>query len=343
MPKAPRQLDPDDPVQELALEMRNLRLHAENPSLEKLGRAMSCSHATVSAYLNGRRLPPPGQLKAFVEACGESAAWPAWQRRLEAVHERLSRLPASDVPKTAAEQRVDAGDKHQPGAIADDTAQVPKPAARKRFARAVRGAATTQARVPTFQPAVDDIRPVDDVLRWLGYKELSPGVEEPDGEPERTQPLVEIHVASRTVAEKLQLGANATVVSRHQQSRIDGAPRSLQTSFYPSSLVTRGAHRLIETSEISQGAVAYLEEALGIKQVGYRDLITVRAPDENEAAFFNLGAGSSAGVFEVFRIVFNEDGRPIRLTISVFPGDELVYVRRFRSPNADGSARLPGD
>ena len=241
------------------------------------------------------------------------------------------------MPKTAAEQRVDAGDKHQPGAIADDTAQVPKPAARKRFARAVRGAATTQARVPTFQ------LPVDDVLRQLGYEELSAGVEEPDGEPERTQPLVEIDVASRTVAEKLQLGANATVVSRHQQSRIDGALRSLQTSFYPSSLVTRGAHRLIETSEISQGAVAYLEEALGIKQVGYREWITVRAPDENEAAFFNLGAGSSADVFEVFRIVFNEDGRPIRLTISVFPGDRLAFVRRFRSPNADGSARLSGD
>ena len=69
----------------------------------------------------------------------------------------------------------------------------------------------------------------------------------------------------------------------------------------------------------------------------------MRAPDENEAAFFKLGAGSSAVVFEVFRIVFNEDGRPIRLTISVFPGDRLVYLRRFRSPNADGSARLPSD
>lgn len=112
MPKAPPRLNPHDPVQGLALEMRSLRLRAGNPSLAELGRAMSCSHSTVSAYLNGRRVPPPDQLKTFVLACKDDPA--PWQEKLETVHERLSRLPAPDASRTATyEHCADVGDKRQ--------------------------------------------------------------------------------------------------------------------------------------------------------------------------------------------------------------------------------------
>jgi FtsZ-interacting cell division protein YlmF len=68
---------------------------------------MSCSHSTVSAYLNGRRVPPPDQLKTFVLACKGDPA--TWQERLETVHETLSRLPAPDVPRTVVyDQYADA-------------------------------------------------------------------------------------------------------------------------------------------------------------------------------------------------------------------------------------------
>ena len=93
MPKAPPRLDPDDPAQGLALEMRRLRLRAGSPSLAELAREMSCSHSTVSAYLNGHRLPPIGQLARFAVVCGDDPE--AWRRKLEDVHERLNRLPPS--------------------------------------------------------------------------------------------------------------------------------------------------------------------------------------------------------------------------------------------------------
>ena len=44
----------------------------------------------------------------------------------------------------------------------------------------------------------------------------------------------------------------------------------------------------MQADNIDEGTVQYLDDALGIKQAGYRDVITVRAPDEIEAKFFKL-------------------------------------------------------
>ena len=79
-----------------------------------------------------------------------------------------------------------------------------------------------------------------------------------------------------------------TVVSRHQQRFIDGTPWSLQTTFYPMQFVEAGAVRLIQAVDIHEGAVATWQTELGIKQVGYRDKIAVRAPDRTRRAFFKL-------------------------------------------------------
>jgi hypothetical protein len=97
MPKARPWLDPVEPVPSFAREMRNLRLRAGDPSLQQLARAMACSHSTVSAYLNGRRLPPPRQLESFVLACQGNAE--DWLERLEAVREQLDSLPARETQR----------------------------------------------------------------------------------------------------------------------------------------------------------------------------------------------------------------------------------------------------
>jgi transcriptional regulator with XRE-family HTH domain len=93
MPKAPPRLDPADPVHNFARQMRSLRLHAGDPSLGELARAMSCSHSTISAYLNGRRLPPPRQLASFVLACKGNTA--DFLQRLESAREQLNQLPVA--------------------------------------------------------------------------------------------------------------------------------------------------------------------------------------------------------------------------------------------------------
>jgi transcriptional regulator with XRE-family HTH domain len=104
MPKRSPRLNTDDPMQGLALELRMLRMRAGNPPLTELARKMSCSHSTVSAYLNGRRLPLPEQIKSFALACNDDPA--DWQSKLEDVHQQLNRLPAQDaLGNTGAEQR----------------------------------------------------------------------------------------------------------------------------------------------------------------------------------------------------------------------------------------------
>jgi GntR family transcriptional regulator len=145
-------------------------------------------------------------------------------------------------------------------------------------------------------------------------------------EPDATVPRVEIHQASGIVAAELQVDEGTSLVSRHQQRLIDHMPYSLQTSFYPMDLVARGATRLIEAADISQGTVAYLSQALAIEQAGYRDMITVRAPDTDEIKFFKLPDNGRVAVFENFRTAFDEQGVPFRLTVTVYPADRNEFV-----------------
>jgi GntR family transcriptional regulator len=141
-----------------------------------------------------------------------------------------------------------------------------------------------------------------------------------------SEPRVEIQQASEAVAKALRLHEGAQVVSRHQQRFLDDTPWALQTTFYPMSLVERGATRLILPTNIEEGAVSYLALECDLQQVGYRDSIAVRPPDADEAWFFRLPADGRISVFEIFRIGFDENGNRIRLTVTVYPADR----NRFR-------------
>jgi GntR family transcriptional regulator len=140
------------------------------------------------------------------------------------------------------------------------------------------------------------------------------------------EPTVEIQRATANVAEALRVPEGSHVVSRHYKRFIDGTPWSLQTSFYPMSLVQKGAVRLIEPADIEEGAVEYVARESGIKQASYRDSIAVRSPDENEIAFFRLPTDGRVPVFEIYRTAFDEDDRRIRLTISVYPADRNRFI-----------------
>jgi GntR family transcriptional regulator len=146
--------------------------------------------------------------------------------------------------------------------------------------------------------------------------------------PGDSKPRVEVQGASPIVADALRIDQGAQVVSRHYQRFIDGTPWSLQTSFYPMSLVEQGAIRLLQATDIAEGVVTYLAQERGVKQVGYRDSIAVRAPDENETAFFRLPGDGRVPVFEIFRVGFDENGGRIRLTITVLPSDRNRFLVR---------------
>lgn len=139
--------------------------------------------------------------------------------------------------------------------------------------------------------------------------------------PAFSEPAVGVQKVTGALAEALRLPDGSQVIVRHQRCFIDDTPWALQTAYYPMSLVERGATRLLQAANIPEGTVSYLGQSLGVRQVGYRDSIAVRAPDEDETSFFRLPADGRISVFETFRVAFDENGRRIRLTVSVYPAD----------------------
>jgi GntR family transcriptional regulator len=140
--------------------------------------------------------------------------------------------------------------------------------------------------------------------------------------PSFTPPRVEINTPPEEVALRLRVAPGSQVVLRHQERFIDGIPWSLQTSYYPMDFVAKAP--LLLTAEDRGPVVKYLEETMGIRQVGYRDWVTARTPDSNEQSFFRIS--HDATMFEIFRTGFDQTGTPIRVTVTVFPADRNQFI-----------------
>jgi GntR family transcriptional regulator len=148
--------------------------------------------------------------------------------------------------------------------------------------------------------------------------------------PSTSDVRVEIQVAPEHVAAGLEIEPGTEVISRHEQRHIPTktgrTPYSLQTSFYRVEFANRGAERLRSPKNIDEGAVSYLRETLGIKQVGYRDWVTVRVPNAVEADFFKVPTDGRIVMFEISRTAFDGNGNPIRLTVTVLPADRNQLI-----------------
>ncbi len=164
--------------------------------------------------------------------------------------------------------------------------------------------------------------------------------------PQWDPPRVELRQAADHIARELWVAVGTLIVTRHQSRYIDGAPWSLQTTFYPMDLVTRGAQALLVAADIAQGTVTYLHETLDLTQVGYRDTILVRPPDQNEAEFLGLPDDGRIPVVVTIRTGYADspDGPvPFRVTVSVFPADRNQFVMNSGAVPGDPAepARLP--
>jgi GntR family transcriptional regulator len=135
---------------------------------------------------------------------------------------------------------------------------------------------------------------------------------------------VEIQKATRRVASALHIPEGTEVISRNQERLVDGRPWSLQTSFYPRSLLER-APRLQLPEDFEEGTVGYLRER-GIEQAGYRDTIGVRSPNPEETRFFDLPADGHIQVIEIFRVAFDQNDNRVRLTVTVYRADRNRFV-----------------
>jgi len=160
------------------------------------------------------------------------------------------------------------------------------------------------------------------------------GVETPGGEDDRDQTTVpgkkqldvRPEVATDAVAEGLGLPRGSDVIRRRETRTIGDVTWSLQASYYPSAFVEAGASLLISPRDIGEGTVTYLAEKLGLREIRYRDVLRVRAPDPEEARLFGLPEDGRIPVFEIFRTGYDERGEPMRLTVTVCPTDCNYFV-----------------
>ena len=137
-------------------------------------------------------------------------------------------------------------------------------------------------------------------------------------------PRVEVVTPPVVITARLRVPPGTELVSRHQERFIDDDPWSLQTSFYPMEFVERGASRLLRPEDITEGAVAYLQATLGLRQIGYRDWITARNPNSYEETFFRMPHDGT--VFELFRTAFDQDKTPMRVTVTVLPAHQNQFI-----------------
>ena len=137
---------------------------------------------------------------------------------------------------------------------------------------------------------------------------------------------VEIQEATEDVAASLGLEPGTEVISRHRKRYIDGVPWALETSFYPGEFADSGADRLRRVRDIEEGTVNYLRDSIGVRQVGYRNWVTVRAPNATEADYFKLLPDGRVAVYEMFRTAFDENEQPMRLTVTVVRADRNQFI-----------------
>lgn len=142
--------------------------------------------------------------------------------------------------------------------------------------------------------------------------------------PELRALVVGFRRARPAIARCLEIPEEAEVIFRQEDGYVDGLRWSRQTSYYPRSLEVP-APRLLGTSDISEGAVAYLAQ-VGISQEGYQDSIEWRAPNEEETAYFDLPPDGHVPVVETQRVAFDEKGNRIRLTVTTYRADVNRFV-----------------
>lgn len=147
--------------------------------------------------------------------------------------------------------------------------------------------------------------------------------------PSASVPRVEVQFAPRYIAARLRLPDGTQVLTRRQERFIDRMPWSLQVTAYPMELVTQGAVDLLMAQDIPGGAIAYLKRTLGLTQVGHRDRVLVRPPNEEEARFFKLPDDGRVSVVSVVRTGYRDSDEgplPFRVTFSSFPADRNQFV-----------------
>jgi GntR family transcriptional regulator len=192
--------------------------------------------------------------------------------------------------------------------------------------------------VQTIDPFVTTLTGDPDRAGFSGGAVYLVEVSKQNRKPTASSVQVEIQEASDAMATTLGITKGAEVISRHERRFIDGLPWAMQTSYYPMEFADRGAELLRRARDIPEGTVEYLANTLHIRQVGYSDRITVRAPNPTEADFFKLPSDGRVPMYEITRTAYDGNGQPMRVTLTVYPADRNQFIVNVGEvPSADRS------
>ncbi|CAM4082010.1 helix-turn-helix domain-containing protein [Kibdelosporangium persicum] len=92
----------DDPVQQFAHDLRELRRQVGNPSYRELAKRAHYSASMLSTAANGRKLPSEAVTLAFVRACGGDTE--EWKRRWREVGARVGAATAVNGGESATRE-----------------------------------------------------------------------------------------------------------------------------------------------------------------------------------------------------------------------------------------------
>lgn len=141
------------------------------------------------------------------------------------------------------------------------------------------------------------------------------------GRVPRQKVTVETVAASEAVASRLSVEPGTLVAARRRLRLVDDTPFQTADSYYPLWVAEGTAIMTPDDITIAGGLMA----AAGHPQVRFRDEITVRMPEPAEQERLSLPPGTP--VAEHIRTGFNADDQPVRVIVTIAPGDRhrIIY------------------
>ncbi|MGA5470055.1 GntR family transcriptional regulator [Streptomyces arboris] len=249
---------------------------------------------------------------------------PMYQQIADAIREQIAdgTLAADDKLPTEAELRV--------------AYNVSRETVRKALGLLVNEGLVVSARpqghfVRRRQPMI--FRPQAEFRKRPHSPEMDAFMTEFSGEGREPRQEIEVSIVEppAVVAKRLHLEQGELVAVRKRLRYLDGEPFNINDSYYPLSIVRDS--EIMRPEDIGRGANEVLAE-LGYRQVRALDELYIRMPTPEEAHRLDLGPGTPIG----YHIVtgHTEAGKPVRVAITVLPGDRhVISYERLREVQGD--------
>ncbi|WP_219466986.1 GntR family transcriptional regulator [Nonomuraea rhizosphaerae] len=141
--------------------------------------------------------------------------------------------------------------------------------------------------------------------------------------------VIEVHVVHPPVelATRLELGEEVLAAVRRRLKYVDGEPYMINDSYFPLELVQ--SSEIMDPTPIPRGANEVLRE-LGHLQRTLEDEIISRMPTIEESSRMNIRPGTPVTVH--IRTGREDGGLPVRVAVTVVPGDKGILLYKIEQP-----------